>query len=317
MSIKIIGTGAALPQKTIDNQELAGFLDTSDEWITSRTGIKSRHVCTTETITDLAEQAAREALLNAHMDIREVDMILCSTLGGEYVSPSLACTVAERFNVSLPAFDINAACSGFLYALDAADTYIAAKKAKNVLIVSAEMMTRYADWTDRSTCVLFGDGAGAAVATEGESLKYIRVSSAGNVKVLSIPASTGNSPFTPHKPQGYLKMDGQEVFKFAVSTVNAETERALGELNMTSDDIDYYILHQANKRIIASAQTRQKQPESKFPVNIDQCGNMSAASIPVLLHQLLEQGKIRPGMKLLLNAFGAGMTWATAILVWE
>lgn len=318
MGLRIIGTGRGLPRHVVTNQMLAGLVDTSDEWITTRTGIKSRYVCTDETLTDLSAEAAKNALAKAGTDISDIDLVLCSTIGGDYVTPSLSCAVSERLGASCPAFDINAACSGFLYALETADTFLSAGKAKKILVVCAEQMSRHADWTDRKTCVLFGDGAGACVVMGGDALRYIHLTASGNDKILHLLSGTGNSPFIKEKREyGYLHMDGQEVFKFAVGMAEKELSRALDKLGLGADQIDYFLIHQANKRIIDAIRTRTGQPEHKFPVNIDRYGNMSSATIPVLLDECLEAGRIKTGDVLFLTAFGAGLTTGTCVMVWE
>ena len=318
MSIKIIATGSALPEKALSNTELAELVDTNDEWIKSRTGISSRYVCTDETISDLAASAAAKALAKSGLKVEDIDLILCSTISGDYTTPSLSCIVGLRLGAKCPAIDLNAACAGFTYALDVAAAYIETKRAKNVLIVSAEMMSKHIDWTDRNTCVLFGDGAGAAIVTEGNALKYMHLVAEPNIPFLYLEGKTGNSPFYKHNvKEGYLKMDGQEVFKFAVTTIEKEVKAAVEALGITKDDIDFYVLHQANMRILKTAQDRLKEPESKFPSNIHDTGNMSSATIPVLLDQLLDEGKIKKGDTLFMSAFGAGLTAGSCVMVWE
>jgi len=318
MSIKILATGSALPEKTLTNAELAEMVDTNDEWIRSRTGISSRHVCTDENISDLSASAAAKALAKSGLSVEDIDLILCSTISGDYTTPSLSCIVGLRLGAKCPAMDLNAACAGFTYALDVAASYIETGRAKNVLIVSAEMMSKHIDWTDRNTCVLFGDGAGAAIVTKGNALKYMHILAEPNIPFLYLEGKTGNSPFYKHNvKEGYLKMDGQEVFKFAVTMIEREVKAAVEALGITKDDIDYYILHQANMRILKTAQDRLKEPESKFPSNIHETGNMSSATIPVLLDQLLEAGKIKKGDTLFMSAFGAGLTAGSCVMVWE
>lgn len=315
MSIKIIGTGISIPEKTVTNHDLSQFLDTSDEWISSRTGISERHIVTSETATSMAEQAGIMALENAGITPSDIDLLICTTIAGDYLTPSLACCVSEKIGTTCPATDLNGACTGFIYALDMASAYIQSKKAKNVLIISSEVMSKLADWNDRSTCVLFGDGAGAVVVSHGDSLKYINIGTNGTVAPLKMPVSSGNSPYR-QIDGSFLQMDGTEVFKFAVSTINKQTKLALSALNIDRDHIDFYLLHQANKRIINSARTKLGVSQEKFPVNIQKYGNISSASIPVLLHELVSENKIHAGTKLLLSAFGAGLTYGTAIIEW-
>lgn len=317
MSFKIIGTGKALPKTSVSNHDVSKLVDTNDAWITSRTGIKSRRICTEESVTDLCEHAARAAIDKSKLKLSEIDMMIGSTICGDYLTPSLACSVAERLGISCPAFDLNAACSGFLYALHLADAYFSSNKANNILIICAEMMTKHVDWQDRSTCVLFGDGAGACVVTKGNALQYIHLTATGDTGILYLESGSGNSPFREEKPHGFLRMRGQDVFKFAVSTVEMETKAALNHLQLTADDMDYFILHQANQRIIDSVRKRFDQPEEKFPTNIDRYGNISSATIPILLDEMLEAGKIQKGAKLLMSAFGAGLTTGTCVITWE
>jgi len=199
-----------------------------------------------------------------------------------------------------------------------ASNYIKLGKAKNILIICAEMMTNKIDWNDRNTCILFGDGAAACVVTSGNALKYSSLSTIAETTILKLSTDTGNSPFITHKKdKGYLYMQGQEVFKFAVNIVAVDVKQALDAMKITPDDIDYYLLHQANKRIIDSARIRLKQPEEKFPLNIGKYGNLSSVSIPLLLGEMLEEGKINTGDTLLISAFGAGLTAGCCVLVWE
>jgi len=319
LGIKIIATASKMPARTVTNCELTEFLDTSDEWITSMTGIKARGVCgSPDELTQLAAEAAKIALDRADMSLSEIDTIICATMSGDYLMPSMACCVLEQLNTlyenkrDCPAYDINAACSGFVYALDLADSVIAAGKAKNILLVSAEMMSRALNWQDRTTCILFGDGAAATILTAGDNLKYIRITAEAQIKPLFTKANT-NTPFAASEP-AFLEMQGQNVYRFAVKTIEREINLALTTLNLQPDEIDFFLLHQANTRIIEGAQTRLKLPKHKFPTNIQNHGNMSAASIPVLLDELITSKTIQPGNRLILLGFGAGMTCGTAVL---
>jgi len=318
MSLKIIGIGRAIPDKCVTNDELASFLDTDDEWIVTRTGIKTRHICTHESLTDLSIAASKQALEKAGLTTNDIDLIICSTLSGDYRTPSHACTIAEKLDTTCPAFDINAACAGFVYALDIAEAYIKTGKVKNILIICAEMMSTQVDWNDRNTCILFGDGAAACIVTTGNTLKYISLSAIPDTTILNLPCDTGNSMFIKNKKEkNYLHMQGQEVFKFAVKIVGTDVKHALEAVNKTPDQIDHYILHQANKRIIDSIRAKLRQPEEKFPVNIDKYGNLSSVSIPLLLSEMLEEGRIKAGDTLFISAFGAGLTAGSCIIIWE
>jgi len=314
--IKIIGTGRKLPARSVSNNELATMVDTSDEWITSRTGIKNRYICTKESLTDLAEGAARIAIERTNLTPEEIEMIICPTIAGDFSFPSLACCLAERLEIKCPAFDINAACSGFIYGLEIAESFVS--KYKNILIVGADMMSRLIDWNDRATCVLFGDGAGACVVTEGGALKYIRNNADANPEMLFAKSRAGNNPFFNEETDGgFAVMQGQDVYKFAVLSVGEEINLALKKLNLCAADINYFVLHQANSRIVDGIRTRLKQPSEKFPMNIDKYANTTAATIPILLDEMLEEGKIKTGDTIMMVGFGAGMTTGTCVMVWE
>ena len=326
MSLKIIGLGKGIPKRCVSNDDLASFLDTSDEWIFSRTGIKTRHVCTSETLTDLSASAAMRALTNAELTPDAIDIIICTTIGGDYRTPSLACSVLERIGASCPAFDLNAACTGFIYALSVASALLGvgsfadrqACNYENILIICAEMMSTQMDWSDRNTCVLFGDGAAACVVTKGDMLRYINLSATADTAILNLPSGIGNSPFVSYGDKSnYLHMQGQEVFKFAVSAVENEIEQALGSLALLPEQIDWFVLHQANKRIIDRVRLNLGQPEEKFPTNIERYGNLSSASVPLLLCEMQDEDLIKPGDTILMSAFGAGMTAGSCVIVWE
>ncbi|MCL2456240.1 MAG: ketoacyl-ACP synthase III [Defluviitaleaceae bacterium] len=314
--MKIIGTGKKLPSRSVSNDELAAMVDTSDEWIFSRTGIKNRFVCTNENLTDLAESAARIALEKARLSPQKIELIICPTIAGDFSFPSLACCVAQRLGINCPAFDINAACSGFIYALEIAESLIS--KYKNILIVGADMMSRLIDWNDRATCVLFGDGAGACVVTQGNALKYIRNNAEPNREMLFAKSHAGNNPFSREKNEnGFTVMQGQDVYKFAVKAVGEEINFALEKLNLRADEINFFLLHQANSRIIDGIRARLKQPQEKFPMNIEKYANTTAATIPILLDEMLDEKKIKTGDKIICVGFGAGMTTGTCVFEWE
>ncbi|MCL2482744.1 MAG: beta-ketoacyl-ACP synthase 3 [Propionibacteriaceae bacterium] len=321
MTIKITGTGIGLPKHHVTNEELAEVtgLDTSDEWISTMTGIKARYICDEETITDLATTAAINALADAGTAATDIDYILCATIGGDTRTPALACAVAERIGVECAAADLSGACTGFLYALDLISCMIQTGRASTVLLICAEKMSAHLDFTDRNTCVLFGDGAAAVVVTPGSALKYIHVTSHPDTQVLSLAnRMTGNSPFTHHRDEvGFVHMEGQKVFRYAVTYMEREVIKALATLGLEPDDVDYYLVHQANRRIIESAISRLDLSPDKFPMNIDRYGNMSSVSIPVLLHEQLAAGTIKPGDTLVMCAFGAGMTYGSCVVEWE
>ena len=321
MTIKIIGTGVGQPKRAVSNDELAAItgLETSDEWIRTRTGIETRRICTDETLTELSTTAARQALDNAKLAADQMDYLVAATIGGDKRTPALACMVAEQLNIECPAVDLNGGCVGFMYALDHAEALIAAGRAKNVLIVCAEKMSAHLNFTDRSTCVLFGDGAAAVVVTAGKGLEYIRLGSVPDSHAISMPnRMNGNNPLAVgDETEPILTMDGQKVFKFAVKTIQEELTRAIDALKLTPDDIDLYLLHQANGRIIDSAIQHLGLNPDKFPRIIQKYGNMSSVSIPTLLHEMLQQGEIKTGQRLLMCAFGAGLTYGTCVISWE
>ena len=313
--MRILGTGSALPRRVVTNDDLTAFLDTSDEWISTRTGIRERRVLTDETLQSLAEQAAKRALENAGVAPEEIDFVLVSTVQAETLSPALACDIQSAVGLRCMGMDINGGCTGFIAALSVAEGLIAAGRAHRILIVSAEALSRFADWTDRSTCVLFGDAAGAAVVGEGEGVKDIRFESLPRRDVLCASTPPGNSPFAVDPaPAQYLKMNGQEVYKFAVSHAFKDIRAMLEAHGLAPEDIDFYVLHQANMRILEAVRTRLKVDEARFPHNIERTGNTSSATVPVLLDELNRAGKLQPGCRVILNAFGAGLCTGTALV---
>ncbi len=321
MSFIIAGTGSCAAQTNIDNTFFEKIIDTSDKWITTRTGIKNRTFLTDESLTDIATKSAIAALEEACISADELDFIICATLQGDYIMPSLSCMIQKNIGAHCPAVDINAACTGFLYALDIADSYFKSDKVRNILIVCADNMSKFLDFSDRSTCILFGDGAGAVVLKNGNSLKYINITAHGDKEILYIKGTQHKLPFIEksmqEKDDNYLKMDGQKVFKFAVSTVTEDIKRALSDSNIDSSLIKYFILHQANQRILECSQDFLKEVPEKFPKNLNNLGNTSAASIPILLDELNKTKKIKKGDLILLSAFGGGMTSGTAIIEWS
>lgn len=317
MSFKIIGTGSAHPACSQTNDDLKKFIDTSDEWIYSRTGIKSRYVCTTETITDVATAAGEAALKNAGVDVSELDGIICTTIRGDYFTPSLACCIQERIGATCPAFDMNAACTGFLYALDVADGFFVRKRAKKLLIVSCENMSKLLDWKDRTTCCLFGDGAGAVVLGEGDNLLSIRVAAYGDSKMMFIPNVSGNSPFnkTPCPPS-VLTWSGHGVYKFAVCEMAKQLEAAIQDAGLQQNDITWVLPHQANLRIINAAMKRLDIPQDRYCTDIEHYANISSAAIPILLDELNQKGTFHAGDLLAMVAFGGGLTSGASVIRW-
>lgn len=326
MTTRIIGTGSAIPSRVVTNQELETFLDTSDTWIQERTGIGSRHAATTETTTSLAAEACRKALEDAGKKAEEVDLILAATVSPDCTFPCLACEIQAAIGAdNATAYDINAACAGFLFALNSANAYIQCGMYRNALIVGAEVLTKIVDWNDRSSCILFGDGAGAAFVQEEEEGVVAMVQGANGKKGMALYRYEGqvNTPFQEaaateeeSKGSGYLEMNGQEVFRFAVSQVPDSIQKVLVKAGWDKSEVDHYILHQANARIIQSIAKRIGEPEEKFPMNLHDYGNMSSASIPVLLDELNRAGKLKRGEKIIMSGFGAGLTYGATAVIW-
>lgn len=337
MNIKITGTGSAVPQLRVSNDDLSKLMDTSDEWIKSRTGIEARHLAVEETTTSLAVAAAQRALQCAGIKAEELDMIVAATVTADKFLPNLACEVQSALEATgAVAFDLNAACSGFLFALNTARMYLLNGGIKKVLVIGAETLSKIMDWNDRSTCVLFGDGAGAVIL-EAEDIEKIdgkigfmqspkedagiksvvQGSDGARGMVLCCDNRPVNNPFVKNDTAlSYVSMDGQEVYKFAVKTVPKSISQAVLEAGFSMDEIDLFILHQANYRIIESVAKRLHQPMEKFPTNLQECGNISAASVPILLDNVNNHGMIKKGNKIVLAGFGAGLTWGAAVLVW-
>ena len=322
MRAKIIGTGSCLPEKITTNDELSTFMDTSDEWIKSRTGISERRLVSSETENTLsmAVNAGTTALSDSGLLPEDLDLIIVATVSSDYITPSTACMVQKELGaVNAAAFDLNAACSGFLFALNTADAYFQAGIYENALIIGVETLSKIVDWKDRSTCVLFGDGAGAAVlkADKEGIIANLQGSNGAGGHVLMCRSRTNNNPFvTTDTAPDYLYMDGQEVFKFAVKKEAECIQELLAQAGLAPSDITFDLLHQANQRIINSIARKLKLPLDKFPSNVDHCGNTSAASIPILLDEAHRAGMLSPGHLILLSGFGAGLTWGAALLRW-
>ena len=315
--MKISGTGSALPSKIVTNDMLAQFLDTSDEWIRTRTGVTSRHVISDEKLEDLAATAAKRALKDAGVKAEELDFIICSNVVNEYITPQLSCIIQGAIRATCPCIDINCACAGFIHAIEIAESFYKAGKVRNVLIVCAEEPTRMADWGDRRTCVLFGDGAGAAVLTPGDNIRSISLSAASATDKLWQMRVLQPTPYIDKEEVDVpLQMKGQEVFKFAIRAASRDITRALEESGLSSDSIDYYLLHQANIRIINSIQNYLEQPAEKFPTNLECHGNSSSASCPILLDECNRKGMFRKGDKIAMSAFGAGFVSGAVVMEW-
>lgn len=321
MGYIITGTGSARPERTVTNKELSALVDTSDEWIFTHTGIRERHVVTSETMLDLASKAASEAIENASLSPSDIDTVIFSTFRGDYLSPSMSVVLSGKLGISPShVVDSNMACPGFIYALDVADSYFKAGKSHKTLVVASDILSRVCDWRDRSTCVLFGDGAGACVLEESD--KECMLASSFTVKPapeqLSIGVTEGNSPFRDNNNEEiYLTMNGQEVFKFAVNAMCSEMPATAAKCGLALDEIDVFLLHQANMRIIESARRKLGLCSEKLAHNIESCGNTSSACIPMMLDACNKEGRLKAGDKLLLCAFGAGLVTGTCVLEWH
>ena len=316
--MKIIGTGSALPAKAVTNEMLAGFLDTSDEWISTRTGIRTRRLLSTETLRDLALKAARAALESSGLRPEDIDYLICSNVANSYVSPSLGSIILGPLGCCCPTFDMNGACAGLVYSLDVADAFLKSKDVKNILIVAAEEPSRFCSWHDRATCVLFGDGASALVVTQGEGFRDFRLTGKTHTDVMYYKRAMEPTPFDRVEEKTMpLVMEGREVFRLAVEASMEDVDVLLERNGMTGADIDLFLLHQANKRIIECIREHLGQPKEKFPTNIQNYGNTSSASIGILMDELSRQGKLKDGATLMLSAFGGGFVTGAAILKWS
>lgn len=320
MTSRIIGTGSYAPAQVVTNDDLAKIVETNDEWIRSRTGIGERRIAVDEGTSHMAIEAAKRAVQNAGIDAKELDIILLATSSPDYCFPAGACEVQAALGAERAvAYDLSAACSGFLFALNTVHAFIQAGIYRTALVIGADCLSKLTDWSDRSTCVLFGDAAGAAVVQAGETgLKNMAMGSDG-VKgpVLACTARTEGNFLNGKKPElGYMYMNGQEVFKFAVKKVPECVNQVLEAADMALENVKYFVLHQANYRIVEAAAKRLKQPIEKFPMNMDRYGNTSGASVPLLLDELNREGKLQRGDKIVLAGFGAGLTWGAALLEW-
>jgi len=322
----ITGTGSFTPEKVLTNADLEKMVETTDEWITTRSGIKERRIADKETAaSDLSFEATKKAMAEAKIKPEELDLILIGTVTPDYLLPSTACILQDRLGAKNAAvMDIVAACSGFLYGLSVAQAFIYSGKYKTILVIGVEVLSKITNWNDRNTCVLFGDGAGAAIVqrTQENNKGLLATYLCGDgslANLLHIPVGGTRTPLTKEnidKGDQYIKMEGSEVFKSAVRSMGDAATRALKEANISSEQIDLLIPHQANIRIIEATAKRLKLPMEKVFVNIDKYGNTSAASIPIALDEARKSGRIQPGDITLLVAFGAGFTWGSAVIRW-
>ena len=323
--VKIAGTGAYIPQRVLTNADLEEMVATSDEWISTRTGIRERRIAgKNEAASDLAYHAARRALKNAHVKPRDLDMIMVATITPDMIFPATACILQERLGArKVAAFDLEAACSGFLYALTVGNQFIATGMYNTILVVASETLSKIVDWQDRNTCVIFADGAGAAVLEPSSDSSGIISSylgaDGGGADLVGVPAGGSRLPAsfeTVKNRQHYMKMKGNELFKRAVKAMIHAIYESLEKGNLNPSDIDYFIPHQANMRIIDAAVKKVGLSQDKVHINLDQCGNMSAASVAVGLDEAVRGKKIKKGDKVVLTCFGGGLTWASMVIEW-
>jgi 3-oxoacyl-[acyl-carrier-protein] synthase-3 len=324
-SVGIIGTGMYVPEKILTNADLEKIVETNDEWIVSRTGIRERHIAAPDQATsDLAYHAAMQALENAGMTADQLDLIVIATITPDTMFPSTACILQEKLGAkNAAAFDLSAACSGFVYSMATASSMIRTGMYKNALVIGADTLSRITDYTDRNTCVLFGDGAGAVIlgeVPEGRGFLSFDLGAEGaGGSLLKLEAGGSRLPASAETVQDgkhFIYMNGREVFKFAVRVMGSATEEVLRKAGKTKEDIDLFVPHQANIRIIQSAMNRLDLPEDRCVINVDKYANTSAASIPLALVEAAQQGRIKEGDTVLLVGFGGGLTWGASVLVW-
>jgi 3-oxoacyl-[acyl-carrier-protein] synthase-3 len=322
---KIVATGSYVPENVVNNHDLEKIVDTSDEWITERTGIKERRVVNAEQATsDLAFEAASLALKRAHVKPKDIDLIVVATITADMAFPSTACILQDRLGATgAAAFDVNAACSGFIYGLHIANGLIRAGVHRRILLVGAEVLSKVTDWQDRTTCILFGDGAGAVVieaTKEKRGVYSTHIGSDGSLSdLICLPGGGSRNPCSKEtilKRLNYIKMKGNETFKVAVRTLEELVIKTLADNNLDPSQLSLLIPHQANIRIIQATAKRLGMPMEKIFVNIDRYGNTSAASVPIALDEAVQSGRIQDGDYVLLEAFGGGLTWASSLLRW-
>ncbi|AKO52504.1 3-oxoacyl-ACP synthase [Marinobacter psychrophilus] len=316
---RITGTGSYLPDQIVTNKDLEKTVDTTDQWIRERTGIEQRHIAVKgQTTVDLAEQAALRAIEAAGIDAADIDLIVFATSTPNKIFPSSACILQARLGIrGCPAFDIQAVCSGFVYALATADKFIKTGTSKKVLVIGAEVFSRIIDWSDRGTCVLFGDGAGAVIleASDETGILSTHLHADGSYeKLLHVPCGVAEDPEKFKAGLGYVEMKGNEVFRMAVNTLGKIVDETLAHNNMKKSDIDWLVPHQANMRIIAATAKKLNMPMDQVVVTVNKHGNTSAASIPLALDEAVRDGRIKRNEVVLLEAFGGGFTWGSALL---
>ncbi|HIS80853.1 MAG TPA: ketoacyl-ACP synthase III [Candidatus Scatomonas merdavium] len=319
MTGKIYGTGSCVPVKAVSNDDLAKIVETNDEWIRERTGIARRHIISGEESTvSLAAEASRRALEMAGIKAEELDMILFATITSNVVLPSASCSVQGLIGAdNAVCFDLGAACSGFVFAYSTAQAFIQTGMYRTILVIGADCLSELTNWKDRSSCILFGDAAGAVVLRAEENIPYESVMHSDGGMGWTMTCNSRNRTVCPPVETTYMQMDGKEIFKFAATRVPAVIHELLEKISMTADDIDLFILHQANGRIIEAIAKRMKQDISKFPMNVEEYGNSSSGTVPLVLDQLNRSGKLHKGQKLILCGYGAGLSWGAAYVEWQ
>ena len=323
----IAGTGSYVPSYVMDNNKLSEFVDTSDEWIKERTGVARRHIVADETTSFMAAEAAKKAVEDADLTPDQIDLILVSTISSDVILPCAACEVQRILGaVNATCFDLNAACTGFVLAYNTANAYIQSGVYKNALVIGSESLSNLTNWKDRGTCILFGDGAGAVVLTAEDKASYVPATHSEGAKGEALTLKNrhdGNGITKEIEPKRmmdaeyFMQMDGQAVFIFAVKKVPEAILEVLDKNNIKKEDIDCYLLHQANRRIVEAVAKRMGEPIEKFPMNLQEYGNTSSASIPILLDELSREGKLKSGKHIVLAGFGAGLTWGASIMDWK
>jgi len=316
---RIIGTGGYLPEKILTNLDLESMVETSDEWIRERTGIQQRHIAAEgQTTCDLAEEASNRAIEMAGIDASTIDLIIVATTTPDKTFPSTACLLQQRLNIhGCPAFDVQAVCSGFVYALSVADQFIKTGMSKRALVVGAETLSRITDWSDRNTCVLFGDGAGAVIleASEEPGILSTHIHADGQYEeLLHVPSGVSKLPSTDTVAERSMQMKGNEVFKIAVNTLSRIAKETLEANGMQKEDIDWLVPHQANLRIIMGTAKKLKLTEDQTVITVHKHANTSSASVPLALDEAIRDGRIQHGQTILLEAFGGGFTWGSALI---
>lgn len=321
-NVKVAGVGAYLPSLVVTNDKISEFVETNDEWIVKRTGVSERRISEGENTSDIATKAARIALERAGIDAEDLDLIIVATISPDMFIPSVACLVQSNLDADNAAcFDISVACSGFVYGLEIANGLMHSMKYKNALIIGAEVLSKVTDWTDRGTCILFGDGAGAAVLKMDESTgiikSYLRAEGKKG-EALTIGATDIDTPFSKEKilKDRLIRMNGREVLRFAVSAIEDGVNQVVKDTGISLDEVKYIVPHQANIRIIDSAAKKLNIDQSKFYINLDKVGNTSSASVPIALNEIYEKGLLKKGDKIILVAFGGGLTYGATLLEW-